>query len=185
MSATGAAASAAPSPDPSAPHAPTSASGHGLPLSSFWQQHAFTLGGIDFLQIDVALAAMVFGEWARFEKRLAEGLACDARATVEPFCFDVLLLLIEQCGERGQVGSDVGVIRSERLFGHRDRFEENRFRIPTPSALLEQIAEVHERASAAAPRAAFAAQCDAVRRLLGDGCVRSPMRRSLSGGRDD
>lgn len=89
---------------------------------------------------------MVFGEWARFEKRLAEGLACDARATVEPFCFDVLLLLIEQCGERGQVGSDVGVIRSERLFGHRDRFEENRFRIPTPSALLEQIAEVHERA---------------------------------------
>lgn len=83
MSATGAAARAAPSPDPSAPHVPTSASGPGLPLSSFWQQHAFTLGGIDFLQIDVALAAMVFGDWARFEKRLAEGLACEARATVE------------------------------------------------------------------------------------------------------
>ena len=61
--------------------APTSGSTH--PLSAFWQQHAFSLGGIDFLQIDVALAAMVFGEWARFERRLTEGLACVARATAE------------------------------------------------------------------------------------------------------
>jgi len=83
MSATGAATGAAPSPDPSASHLPASASGHSLPLSAFWQQHAFTLGGIDFLQIDVALAAMVFGDWARFEKRLAEGLACATRASVE------------------------------------------------------------------------------------------------------
>jgi hypothetical protein len=83
MSASGAAAGAAPSPDPSASHLPASASGHSLPLSAFWQQHAFTLGGIEFLQIDVALAAMVFGDWARFEKRLAEGLACVTRAGVE------------------------------------------------------------------------------------------------------
>ena len=83
MSATGAAAGAAPSPDPSASHLSTAPSGHGLPLSAFWQQYAFTLGGIDFLKIDVALAAMVFGDWARFEKRLAEGLACASRASVE------------------------------------------------------------------------------------------------------
>jgi len=83
MSATGAAAGAAPSPDPSASHLPASAPGHSLPLSAFWQQYAFTVGGIDFLQIDVALAAMVFGDWARFEKRLAEGLACVTRAKVE------------------------------------------------------------------------------------------------------
>jgi hypothetical protein len=83
MSATGAAAGAAPNPDPSAPHIPTSAAGHSLTLSAFWLQHAFSLGGIDFLQFDVALAAMVFGDWARFEKRLAEGLACATRASVE------------------------------------------------------------------------------------------------------
>jgi hypothetical protein len=61
--------------------APTSESTH--PLSAFWQLHVFSLGGIDFLQIDVALAAMVFGEWARFERRLTEGLACVARASAE------------------------------------------------------------------------------------------------------
>ena len=83
MSASGAAAGAAPSPDPSASHQSASASGHSLTLSAFWQQYAFSVGGIDFLQIDVALAAMVFGDWARFEKRLAEGLACATRASVE------------------------------------------------------------------------------------------------------
>jgi len=83
MSATGAAAGAAPSPDPSASQLPKPASGHIAPLSAFWQQAAFTLGGIDFLQIDVALAAMVFGDWAQFEKRLAQGLACATRASVE------------------------------------------------------------------------------------------------------
>jgi hypothetical protein len=82
MSATGAAAGAAPNPDPAASHSP-SASGHSLPLSAFWQRYAFTLGGIDFQQFDVALAAMVFGDWARFERRLAEGLACATRAHVE------------------------------------------------------------------------------------------------------
>jgi len=82
MSATGAAAGAAPNSDPSASH-PPSAAGHSLSLSAFWQQYAFTLGGIDFLQLDVALGAMVFGDWARFEKRLAEGLACTIRANVE------------------------------------------------------------------------------------------------------
>jgi hypothetical protein len=85
MSATGAAAGAAPNTDPSAPHIPTSAPapGHTLTLSAFWQEYAFSVGGIDFLQFDVALAAMVFGDWAPFEKRLAEGLACAARATAE------------------------------------------------------------------------------------------------------
>src|SRR5262245_46109658 len=83
MSATGAAAGAAPNPDASARQFPSSASGHTLTLSSFWQQHAFAIGGIDFLQFDVALAARVFGDWARFEKRLAEGLACATRASVE------------------------------------------------------------------------------------------------------
>ena len=82
MSATGAAAGAAPNSDPSASN-PPSAAGHSLPLSAFWQQYAFTLGGIDFLQFDVALGAMAFGDWARFEKRLAEGLACATRANAE------------------------------------------------------------------------------------------------------
>jgi hypothetical protein len=83
MSATGAAAGAAPNPDPSVPNPTTSSSGHTHALSAFWQQYAFSLGGIDFLHIDVALAAMVFGEWARFERRLTEGLACLARANAE------------------------------------------------------------------------------------------------------
>jgi hypothetical protein len=79
MSASGAAAGAAPTPNPSPPPVPAPIAS----LSAFWQQYAFTLGGIDFLQFDVALAAMVFGEWARFEKHLSEGLACATRLTVE------------------------------------------------------------------------------------------------------
>jgi hypothetical protein len=52
-------------------------------LGAFWAQYAFTVGRLDFLQLDVALAAMAAGEWARFERRLSEGLACVARATAE------------------------------------------------------------------------------------------------------
>jgi hypothetical protein len=83
MSTTGAAAGAAPDPDSPVPIPVTSPSTRTRPLSAFWQDYAFSLGGIDFLQIDVALAAMVFGEWARFERRLTEGLACVACATAD------------------------------------------------------------------------------------------------------
>jgi hypothetical protein len=81
MSATGAAAGAAP--HSSGPTSTTSLSDTARPLSAFWQNYAFSLGAIDFLRVDVALAAMVFGEWACFERRLTEGLACVARATSE------------------------------------------------------------------------------------------------------
>ena len=82
-SAPGAAAGAAPDPDPAASIPTPSSSRHPTHLSAFWKQYAFSLGGIDFLQVDVALAAMAFGEWARFERRLTEGLACAARAAAE------------------------------------------------------------------------------------------------------
>jgi hypothetical protein len=49
----------------------------------FWDRHAFTVGGVDFLWIDVVLAAMVRGEWPAFERRLAEGLACASCADAE------------------------------------------------------------------------------------------------------
>ena len=82
MSATGAAARAAPNADPHVSTAPTSPSAIQR-LLTFWRGYAFSVGAIDFQHIDVALAAMVFGEWSRFERRLAEGLACMARATAE------------------------------------------------------------------------------------------------------
>jgi len=50
---------------------------------SFWGRHAFSIGGVDFSWHDVVLAAMVRGEWSAFERRLAEGLACDARARAD------------------------------------------------------------------------------------------------------
>jgi hypothetical protein len=53
------------------------------PLLAYWRGYAFSVGGIDFQHVDVALAAMVFDEWARFEQNLAEGLACVARAKAE------------------------------------------------------------------------------------------------------
>jgi hypothetical protein len=54
-----------------------------LPKNSprpFWDRLAFTVGGVDFLWIDVVLAAMVRGEWSVFERRLAEGVACASYA---------------------------------------------------------------------------------------------------------
>jgi hypothetical protein len=51
--------------------------------SAFWDQCAFSVGGVDFLWIDVALAAMARGQWPAFERRLAEGQACAARAAQE------------------------------------------------------------------------------------------------------
>jgi hypothetical protein len=52
-------------------------------LAAFWREYAFTAGGVDYTQLDVALGAMVHNEWAPFERRLTEGLACQARARVE------------------------------------------------------------------------------------------------------
>jgi hypothetical protein len=51
--------------------------------TSFWDRYAFSVGGVDFSSIDVIVAAMVRGEWPAFERRLAEGLACAARADAE------------------------------------------------------------------------------------------------------
>lgn len=49
----------------------------------FWEQHAFAIGNAEFQWIDVVLAAMARGDWPRFERQLAEGLACEARAAAE------------------------------------------------------------------------------------------------------
>ena len=49
-------------------------------LASFWEERAFSIGAHDVLWMDVAAAAMVRGEWAGFERRLTEGLACAAKA---------------------------------------------------------------------------------------------------------
>src|SRR6185503_5123223 len=59
---------------------PVTATAPRRPLSSFWEECAFSLDGHDILWIDVAIGAMVRGEWAGFERRLAEGLACAAKA---------------------------------------------------------------------------------------------------------
>jgi hypothetical protein len=50
---------------------------------SFWERRAFSIVGRDFAWIDVVFAAMARGEWSAFERRLAEGLACAARADVD------------------------------------------------------------------------------------------------------
>jgi hypothetical protein len=50
-------------------------------LLAYFDRPAFSIGGVEFLSIDVALAAMARGDWSRFERQLAEGLACDAYAT--------------------------------------------------------------------------------------------------------
>lgn len=52
-------------------------------LSLFWDRHAFSIRDVDFIWLDVALAAMARGHWPAFERRLAEGLACTARADLE------------------------------------------------------------------------------------------------------
>src|SRR5262245_54125741 len=50
---------------------------------SFWDRTVFSIDGVQFSWLDVALAAMTRGEWSAFERRLAEGLACAARADAE------------------------------------------------------------------------------------------------------
>jgi hypothetical protein len=52
-------------------------------LSSFWERYAFSVRDVDFVWLDVALAAMARGDWPAFERRLSEGLACAARADLE------------------------------------------------------------------------------------------------------
>jgi hypothetical protein len=39
---------------------------------SFWDRRAFSIVGRNFAWIDVVFAAMARGEWAAFERRLAE-----------------------------------------------------------------------------------------------------------------
>jgi hypothetical protein len=53
------------------------------PLSTFWEHYAFSIGDASFQWLDVVLAAMARGDWARFERRLTEGLCCAARAAAE------------------------------------------------------------------------------------------------------
>lgn len=48
-----------------------------------WEQHAFAIGDAEFQWLDVVLAAMAHGDWPRFERQLAEGLACEARVAAE------------------------------------------------------------------------------------------------------
>lgn len=45
-----------------------------------WNQPAFIVGDRQYLWLDVVLAAMWRGEWAAFETRLREGLACETYA---------------------------------------------------------------------------------------------------------
>lgn len=52
-------------------------------LSAFWAEPAFAAGGLDFLWLDVAIAAMTRGDWPAFERRLTEGLAAAARARAD------------------------------------------------------------------------------------------------------
>lgn len=52
-------------------------------LARFWSEYAFTAGAVDYTRLDVALGAMAHNEWAQFERRLTEGLACEARARAE------------------------------------------------------------------------------------------------------
>ena len=49
-------------------------------LLAFWDEPSFAIGAVEFLSIDVAIAAMARGDWSAFERRLAEGLACAAHA---------------------------------------------------------------------------------------------------------
>jgi hypothetical protein len=52
-------------------------------LSEFWARQAFSIRDVDFSWLDVALGAMTRGQWPAFEQRLAQGLACIARAEAE------------------------------------------------------------------------------------------------------
>ena len=55
----------------------------GMGLSRFWTQTAFSADHTEFQWLDVAVAAMVRGDWSRFERRLTEGLAAVARGRAE------------------------------------------------------------------------------------------------------
>src|SRR6185436_2499218 len=52
-------------------------------LAEFWARQAFAIREVDFTWLDVALGAMARGQWPAFEQRLAQGLACLARADAE------------------------------------------------------------------------------------------------------
>src|SRR5262249_34443178 len=56
---------------------------HSSALAAFWDRYALSVGGHDFHWIDLTLAAMVRGDWSPFERRLAQGLACAARADAD------------------------------------------------------------------------------------------------------
>jgi len=57
-------------------------------LPAFWTEPAFAAGGLDLLWVDVAIAAMVRGDWSAFERRLTEGLASAARAHTDGLATD-------------------------------------------------------------------------------------------------
>jgi hypothetical protein len=61
----------------------TAAAGDLSALQTFWNRYAFSVGGAGFIAIDGTLGAMVRGDWPAFELRLAQGLACTARADAE------------------------------------------------------------------------------------------------------
>jgi hypothetical protein len=63
----------------------TSSPGGAGPRLAFWNRYAFSVGDADFLWLDVVIAAMARAEWSAFERRLAEGLACEARAEAEHY----------------------------------------------------------------------------------------------------
>ncbi len=52
-------------------------------LFRLWDTPAFSVGDEEYAWIDVALWAMASGAWATFERQLAAGLACVARANAE------------------------------------------------------------------------------------------------------
>ena len=49
-------------------------------LKRCWSRPAFVVGGVRFQAVDCALAAMLRGDWSKFERQLAEGLAGAAHA---------------------------------------------------------------------------------------------------------
>ena len=62
---------------------PSTAKLASLMSTGFWDRRVFSIGGREFAWVDVVFAAMARGEWSAFERRLAEGLACAARADAD------------------------------------------------------------------------------------------------------
>jgi hypothetical protein len=60
-------------------------------LAEFWARQTFSIRDVDFSWLDVALGAMARGQWPAFEQRLAQGLACIARADAETPCSEEVL----------------------------------------------------------------------------------------------